>query len=145
MDSKIFQSHSRKIGEKFSGFCIEMLRGQGWQIDGSVKVPGLGITVDQVARTKKGTKIFFEFNGSVNGSQPGMKRTSAVNQAVAKAFLLRHYEHTPFVVLTSHKPNIDSTGDKCIRVSKINGVIKDVLGVFNRKDVKALEHLLNNQ
>jgi hypothetical protein len=145
MDSKIFQSHSKKIGAQFAGFCTEMLRGQGWKLEGPKRVAGLGIKVDQVARTKNGTKIFFEFNGSVNGKQPGMKRTSAFRQALAKAILVKQFDQAPFVVLTSHLPEEGSVGDKSVQVSKKAGVVSDVLGVFNRKDVKTLEYLLNNQ
>jgi hypothetical protein len=144
MDSKIFQGHSTRMGHQFSELCKETLRGQGWSLRGPERIDGIGVTVDQVAYTKNGTKVFFEFNGSVNGHQPGMKRTSAFRQALAKAFLTRQFDKSPFVVMTSHLPDPKTVGARSIQVSKKEGVIQDVLGVFEREDVKKLEYLLNN-
>ena len=140
-----FQSHSTKIGKQFAGLCSEMLEGQGWRLQGPTKIQELGVHVDQVGYTKNGTKTFFQFNGSFNGETPGLKRFNSFKQALAAIYLVKQFDKSPVVVLTSHKPNTGTAGDKAITITKKNGLVRDVLGVFDREDIKSLENILNNE
>jgi hypothetical protein len=140
-----FQVHSVKIGKQFASLCSEMLLGQGWKLTGPVTIPELGVKVNQVGYTKNGTKTFFQFTGSFNGDNPGLKRFNSFKQALASCYLVRQVTKTPTIVLTSHQPNPGTAGEVGISITKNNGLIRDVLSVFDRSDIKTLQDILNNE
>jgi hypothetical protein len=139
----LFQSHSSQIGRHFANLCRETLRGQGWKLTGPQRTV-LGVEIDEVAYTKNGNKVNFEFKGSVNGPIPGLKRFNTYKQAIATAYLVKQFDPSPFVVLTSHKPNSGTLGERAIAVTKEKGLIDKVLGVFDYGDIKKLTDMFKN-
>jgi hypothetical protein len=138
-----FQVHSTKIGQQFAGLCSEMLKGQGWELQGPARIPELGLAVNQVGYTKNGKKFYFQFSGSFNGKTPGLKRFNSFKQILGTSYLIRQFDKTPVIVMTSHKPNIFTAGDVATKVTTKKGLLKGVYGVFDGNDVANLKNIVD--
>lgn len=138
-----FQVHSTRIGKQFAGLCSEMLKGQGWDLQGPARIPELGVSVNQVGYTKNGKKYYFQFSGSFNGKTPGLQRFNSFKQILGTSYLIREFDKTPTIVLTSHKPNRWTAGDKATEVTIKNGMIKGVYSVFEHDDVEELKNIVD--
>ena len=139
----LFQSHASVIGRLFEGICLEILRGQGWKLAGSERLPDLGLDVDQVAFTKNGTKVFFEFKGSFIGKDPGLMRSTSVKVAIANALLLSLNDNVLYIVMTSHKPRCGSYGD--MMLTQTTGlIVSEVISIHEPDEVKKLGLMCKN-
>ena len=138
-----FQVHSTKIGKQFAGLCSEMLKGQGWELYGPAKIKELGVSVNQVGYSKSGKKFYFQFSGSFNGKTPGLHRFNSFKQILGTTYLIREFDKTPTIVLTSHRPNRFTAGDAATAVTTKKGVLKGVYSVFDGNDVTSLKNIVD--
>jgi hypothetical protein len=100
-----FQSLAGQQGRQFSEQCDVVLASEGFQLDGALRLPEVGVEIDRVARTAAGRVVWFEYKGSFRGRTPGLLRTDTVKKAIANGALLGALpNHPPYVVLTSHVP-----------------------------------------
>ena len=139
-----FQVHSTQIGKQFAGLCSEMLKGQGWELQGPACIPELGLSVNQVGYTRNGKKYYFQFSGSFNGKTPGLQRFNSFKQILATTYLVKQVDPTAeTIVLTSHCPHKWTAGDAATKITEKNGLIKGVFSVFEANDVQSLKNILD--
>jgi hypothetical protein len=118
-----------------------VLESEGFTLEGSLRLPDLGIEIDRVARTRVRAIVWFEYKGSFRGRTPGMRRTDTVKKAIANGALLAGLgDHPPFVVLTSDLPERGSARSM-IDVALELGYLADVICVNDPRDVRRLQAL----
>jgi len=136
-----FQSTSSAQGRQFAEQCDALLVTYGFDLDGSTKVPGIGVEVDQVATSSRGQRVWFEYKGSIQGSRPGLLRTDTLKKAVANgALILAIEEHPPYVVLTSHLPTAGA-GLEMLNTAVALGYFADVVCIYDPAANARLKHL----
>ncbi|HZJ27999.1 MAG TPA: hypothetical protein VFF40_13470 [Acidimicrobiia bacterium] len=136
-----FQSSSVAQGRQFAQQCDSLLGGYGYTLEGSRKVPGIGVEVDQIARSPGGTKVWFEYKGSIQGTRPGLLRTDTLKKAVANGALIAGLEdHPPYIVLTSHLPT-GGAGQEMLETANRLGYFADVVCIYDPKDQLRLKEL----
>lgn len=100
-----FQAQAGRQGRRFADQCNDALKSVGFELQGSLRLPEIGVEIDQVATTQSGRRLWFEYKGSVRGKTPGLMRTDTTKKAIANAALTRTLSNArPFVVVTSHLP-----------------------------------------
>jgi hypothetical protein len=136
-----FQASSSRQGRRFAEQCDDLLRSYGFQLSDRVVLAQIGVEIDQEAISPLGTKVWFEYKGSIQGSRPGLRRTDTVKKAVANGALLQAIEtHPPFIVLASHLPESGSAL-AMITQAKILGYISDVICVYDPAQLEKLKQL----
>jgi len=100
-----FQAAASQQGGQFADQCDAALRSVGYTLQGKAVFKSIGVEVDQVATSKAGQQIWFEYKGSVRGNRPGLRRTDTVKKAICNGALLATlHDPRPYIVLTSHMP-----------------------------------------
>ncbi|HVR78412.1 MAG TPA: hypothetical protein VMS99_08475 [Acidimicrobiia bacterium] len=100
-----FQAEAGRQGRQFAKQCDDALKNVGFELQGGVRLPQVGVELDQVAIAPSSQELWFEYKGSLRGSRPGLLRTDTTKKAIANGVLLKTLaEAQPFVVLTSHLP-----------------------------------------
>ena len=113
----------------------------GFQLEGRKVLTDLGVEIDQVARSRSGTVVWFEYKGSFQGARPGLMRTDTLKKAIANAPLLRILdEHPPYMVLSSHVPQAGAAL-AMLETSRKLGYFDDVICVNDPKGVARLNDL----
>jgi len=136
-----FQSAAGWQGRQFAQQCDFLLTSNGFQLEGKLLMPNLGIEIDQVCKNSRGADVWFEYKGSFQGARPGLLRTDTVKKAIANGALLRHVvPHPPFVVLTSHMPKTGSAAAMLFVAVEL-GYLHDVICVNDPTDVQRLSAL----
>lgn len=135
-----FQSLAGRQGRQFSDQCDLVLESEGFELQGRLRLSEIGVEIDRVA-TRAGRTLWFEYKGSFRGSTPGMRRTDTVKKAIANGALLAAIpEHPPYVVLTSHVPELGSARamlDVALRL----GLLDDVICMNDPTAVRRLREL----
>ena len=133
-----FQSAAGWQGRQFAQQCDFLLSANGYDLRGRFVHAGLGIEIDQIAVSSRGTEVWFEYKGSFQGQRPGLVRTDTLKKAIANGALLMAVDgHPPYVVLTSHLPTRGS-GATMLAVAKELEYFADVICVNDPNDVRRL-------
>lgn len=136
-----FQSSSVAQGRQFAQQCDALLAGYGYHLEGSRKLPGIGVEVDQVAASPRDTLVWFEYKGSIQGTRPGLLRTDTLKKAVANGALIAGLrDHPPYIVLTSHLPTGGAGAEMLATASRL-GYFADVVCIYDPKDQLRLKEL----
>ena len=138
-----FQSGASGQGRKFEEICNDILIEHGFELHGNARIKRLGFEVDQVATSNSGTTYWFEFKGSWRPPRPGMQRTDTTKKGLCNA-LLAHVDeisHPKFIIMTSHLPKDNSSGDAMCSVAINSGALFDLICVYDPTDVARLLRL----
>jgi hypothetical protein len=138
-----FQASSGIQGRQFADQCDQLLAHYGYRLEGRVVLTAIGVEVDRVATSPNGTPVWFEYKGSVQGSRPGLLRTDTLKKAIANGALLRalpEHERQPYVVLTSHLPQVLS-GAAMLHAAQSLGYFTDVICIYTPADTQRLKAL----
>jgi hypothetical protein len=138
-----FQADATEQGRLFEQQARMVCRQNGFTVGGRLVVAELGIEVDAVLATVKGTEVWAEFKGSWRGTRPGMRRTDTAKKALCDALLAwgDEEEHPPFIILTSHTPEPGSRGDRMVAVAIAVGAVVAVLNINEPADVAKLAEI----
>lgn len=129
-----FQSRSTEEGKAAQALAVDILQTAGFtDIQRDHRVPGVGITVNIVARDAGGEKWYFDVTGAFTSTRGGLLRTDTLWKCLGRASVLRTCDVRPVVLLSSHLPPRRSTGDQALRKVGPNGV-HDVMGMLNDAD-----------
>lgn len=136
-----FQASAGIQGRQFTDQADQLLKHYGFELQGRHVFPELGVEVDQTALSPKGTLVWFEYKGSVQGKRPGLLRTDTLKKAIANgALLVAHEDRQPYVVITSHLPEQGSAA-AMLRVGLELGYLSDVICLYNTTDTQRLRAL----
>ena len=136
-----FQSASGIQGRQFAEQCGVLLRGLGFEVSSRLLLPEVGVEIDCVAVSPRGSTIWFEYKGSVQGRRPGLMRTDTLKKAIANgALLARLPDHPPYVVLTSHLPDAGA-GLAMLGAALELGYFADVVCVYDPRQTGRLAEL----
>jgi hypothetical protein len=136
-----FQSSAGWQGRQFAQQCDFLLTANGFELHGRQLLAGLGVEIDQVATSRTGDRVWFEFKGSFQGGRPGLRRTDTLKKAIANAALLRALdEHPPYVLLSSHLPTAGSA-KAMLDTARSLDYFADVICVNDPDDVGRLARL----
>jgi hypothetical protein len=136
-----FQSAASAQGRRFALQCDGLLTGYGYALNGCVKVPRIGVEVDQAATSPNGRPVWFEYKGSVQGARPGLLRTDTLKKAIANGALIASLaEHPPYIVLTSHLP-AGGAGREMLEASIRMRYLADVICIYDPQDQLRLKAL----
>ena len=107
--ARSFQASSGIQGRQFAEQCDTLLAHYGFELKGRRVLTEVGVEIDQEAVSPRGTTVWFEYKGSIQGKRPGLIRTDTLKKAVANGALLRALpDPAPYVVVTSHLPDAGS-------------------------------------
>lgn len=101
--------HDGVLAKEFAGTLLES---SGFdEVRGDVRVPGSGIEVHLTAKDRTGGEWAFEVAGAFTATRSGLKRAETLWRSVGRAAVLSQVRpETPFVVLTTDRPNRTSAG-----------------------------------
>jgi len=129
-----FQSRSTEEGKAAQALAVDILQAAGFSdIQRNHRIPGVGITVNIVARDADGSKWYFDVTGAFTSTRGGLLRTDTLWKCLGRASVLRTCDIRPVILLSSHLPPPRSTGDQALRKVGPNGV-HDVMGMLNDGD-----------
>jgi len=129
-----YHSHSSEEGKAAQALAVDILQAAGFtDIQRDQRIPGVGITVNVVARDADGEKWYFDVTGAFTSTRGGLLRTDTLWKCLGRASVLRTCDIRPVVLLSSHLPPRRSTGDQALRKVGSNGV-HDVIGMLNDAD-----------
>ncbi len=104
-----FQASAGIQGRQFAEQCDTLLTHFGFELKGRRVLTEVGVEIDQEAVSPRGTTVWFEYKGSIQGKRPGLIRTDTLKKAIANGALLRSLnDPAPYVVVTSHLPDAGS-------------------------------------
>jgi hypothetical protein len=133
-----FQAASGAQGRQFADQCDLLLQNMQFELAGSVRLSDVGVEIDREALSSGGTRVWFEYKGSVQGRRPGLIRTDTLKKAIANGALLAAVaEHPPYVLLTSHLPERGS-GLSMLTVALRLGYFDDVICIYRPEEVARL-------
>ncbi len=136
-----FQSLAGQQGRQFSDQCDIVLQSEGFELQGALRLPEVGVEIDRVATTTRGLTVWFEYKGSFRGDTPGLRRTDTLKKAIANGALIEAIAgHPPYVVLTSHVPDRGS-GRAMLDTALRLGIMSDVICVNDPAAVRRLRSL----
>lgn len=136
-----FQGSASRQGRQFADQCDELLRNYGFELTGRLVLTEVGVEVDRVATSPRGTGVWFEYKGSIQGSRPGLLRTDTLKKAIANGALLQAVApRLPYVVITSHLPS-GGAGQAMLRTAVAAGYLDDVICLYQPSDTARLRAL----
>jgi hypothetical protein len=136
-----FQGSSIRQGRQFAEQCDELLRNYGFTLSDRLVIPAVGVEVDRVATSPRGSQVWFEYTGSIQGTRPGLMRTDTLKKAIANGALLQAVEpRCPYIVLTSHLPEAGA-GAAMLQTALTAGYLDDVVCVYRPADTARLRAL----
>jgi hypothetical protein len=136
-----FQSLAGQQGRQFSDQCDIVLRSEGYELQGALRLADVGVEIDRVAKTAQGRTVWFEYKGSFRGDTPGLRRTDTLKKAIANGALIQAItDHPPYVVLTSHVPDRGS-GLAMLSTALRLGFMSDVICVNDPAAVRRLRSI----
>jgi hypothetical protein len=136
-----FQAAAGIQGRQFAEQCDQLLAHYGFTIHARVVLPQVGVEIDRVATAPSGRTVWFEYKGSVQGARPGLMRTDTLKKAIANGALLAALsERHPYVVLTSHLPEVLS-GAAMLKAAVDLGYFDDVVCIYRPADTARLRSL----
>ncbi|HUQ40521.1 MAG TPA: hypothetical protein VM030_10235 [Acidimicrobiales bacterium] len=136
-----FQASAGIQGRQFAEQCDQLLKHYGFAVEGKCLLSAVGVEIDCAATSPRGTPLWFEYKGSVQGSRPGLLRTDTLKKAIANGALLAAAdEGRPFVVLTSHQPT-SGAGAAMLAAALRLGYLRDVITIYAPQDTQRLRDL----
>lgn len=136
-----FQASAGVQGRQFADQCDQLLRHTGFRLAGPMKIPAIGVEIDQVAVGPSGATIWFEYKGSIQGVRPGLRRTDTLKKAIANgALLAADQRDTPYIILTSHLPT-EGAGLAMLNTALKAGYIADVICIYDPSSNSRLKQL----
>ncbi|MBA2283682.1 MAG: hypothetical protein M3527_03100 [Actinomycetota bacterium] len=136
-----FQGSSIRQGRQFAEQCDELLRNYGFALSGRLVLTAVGVEIDRVATSQNGSRVWFEYKGSVQGSRPGLMRTDTLKKAIANGALLQAVDpRSPYVVLTSHLPEAGA-GAAMLATALSAGYLDHVICIYRPGDTARLRRL----
>lgn len=134
-----FQASAGIQGRQFADQCDTLLGHLGFELNGRRVLSEVGVEIDQEATGPKGTIVWFEYKGSVQGHRPGLRRTDTLKKAVANGALLRALaDPAPYVVITSHLPEAGS-GAAMLGAALRLRYVADVVCLYDPKATQRLK------
>ncbi len=119
-----FQARASKEGKAAQQLAEDVLRVAGFEIDAkNVRLRGLGVVVNLVARDANGTPWYFDVSGAFTTTRGGLLRTDTVWKSLGRAHVVGLNRHrkdlarAPYVLLSSHLPRPGSEGDVALRAA----------------------------
>ena len=111
-DGADLQAQARREGRSAKELAGLLLTGCGFvDIRADVKVAGLGIDLDLLARDRLGGEWAFDVSGGFTSNRAGLRRADALWKALARASVLHEGRPgLPLVLLTTDTPAPRSTG-----------------------------------
>ena len=136
-----FQASASRQGRQFADQCDELLRNYGFVLAGRLLLSDVGVEVDRVATSPRGTELWLEYKGSIQGSRPGLLRTDTLKKAIANGALLQAVgPRRPYIVVTSHLPEAGA-GLAMLQVALRAGYLDDVICLYRPADTARLRTL----
>jgi hypothetical protein len=136
-----FQASAGIQGRQFAEQCDQLLTHYGFTVGVRLLLPAVGVEIDRVAVAPSGRTIWFEYKGSVQGTRPGLMRTDTLKKAIANGALLAALpERHPYVVLTSHLPEVRS-GAAMLKAAVDLGYLDDAVCIYRPADTARLRAL----
>lgn len=141
-----FQARAVREGKMAKELAEKLLEACGFiDIRPDVKVRGLGIELNFVARDHAGDDWAFDVSGAFTSNRAGLKRTDTLWKALGKAAVL-HEAHQdagrgelPLVLLTTDAPTRGSAGYVALNVVKGPGrLVFDLIELLNPSDQERL-------
>lgn len=133
-DTALGRAHLGGDGKAAQALAIDVLEAAGFEIaQRDVRVPGVGIVVNVVARDAAGDDWYFDVTGAFTSTRAGLLRTDTLWKCLGRASVLKTCGIAPVVLLSSHLPPRRSTGDQALRRVGPHGV-HDVLGLLEVAD-----------
>ena len=115
----MFQSESKKSGDKFESLVLNDLKRSGIKkIKKNVKIDNLGVEVDFAFKDIADRQFYIEAKGGEDGEgkRPGARRTDNVKKAIANGALIKaEYPDVQFMVYFSELPKYGSSSHKMIK------------------------------
>lgn len=139
-DTEDFQVRAVREGRMATEVAENVLKVCGFvDIRSDVKMRGLGIELNFVARDKLGGDWAFDVSGAFTSNRAGLKRTDTLWKALGKAAVLRERGDVPLVLLTTDAPTRGSAGYVALNVMKGQGrPVFDVIELLNPVDQERL-------
>jgi DNA modification methylase len=144
------QQQAVSLGEKASDLAVQALSASGFtQIERSVGIRDLGLTVDVRARDQSGRTWLFDISGAYSTTRPGLRRPDVMWKALGKASILhearardpRRRDLGPLILLSTDVPGPKSAGGKALKAARGEdggGPVRDVLELL---DAACMERL----
>lgn len=129
--TRSFQAAAGIQGRQFAEQCDTLLVHLGYQLRGRRVLDDVGVEIDQEAVRPDGTRVWFEYKGSVQGNRPGLRRTDTLKKAIANgALLAAHPDAAPYIIVTSHLPEAGA-GAAMLRTALRLGYLTDVVCLYD--------------
>jgi hypothetical protein len=136
----MFQASATAQGRHFADQCNLLLQNHAYQLHGKLLLPDIGVEIDQEAISPRGTRVWFEYKGTIQGIRPGLLRTDTLKKAIANGALMRAVdEHPPYVLLCSHLPTVGS-GLAMLQAANRLGYFADVICVYDPPQLARLSN-----
>ncbi len=136
-----FQASAGIQGRQFAEQCDQLLSHYGFELRGRELLRNVGVEIDRVAESPRGTLVWFEYKGSVQGSRPGLLRTDTLKKAIANGALLAgEPDRHPYVVLTSHLPT-GGSGAAMLGTALKLGYLADAICIYTPADTQRMRSL----
>jgi hypothetical protein len=136
-----FHARAVREGRQAKELAGILLNGCGFvNIRADVKVSGLGIALNFVARDQASDEWAFDVSGAFTSSRAGLRRTDTLWKALGKAAVLHAASgDLPLVLLTTDAPARDSAGRVALDVLKGPGrPVFDLVELLNASDEERL-------
>ncbi|MGH7424698.1 MAG: DNA-methyltransferase, partial [Candidatus Methylomirabilales bacterium] len=111
-----FQARATGEGKAAQAIAESVLTHAGFEIiRRNHRVPGLGLTINFVARDLTLKDWYFDVSGAFTTTRGGLIRTDTLWKGLGRASVLAMKNMAPVVLLTSHLPRRRSAGDLALR------------------------------
>ena len=143
-DEGDFQARAGREGRKAQEMAYAVLVSCGFQDIREKVARAGGVEVNLVALDGHGREWCFDVSGAFSVTQrPGLKRTDTLWKALGKASVLHSSDReTRLVLLTTDRPDPNSSGDRALReVTGEGKPVHDVICMLSQKDLDRLKAL----
>jgi hypothetical protein len=142
-DDEDFQARAVRQGRQAKDLAGILLSTCGFvDIQADVKVAGLGIELNFVARDQVGDEWGFDVSGTFTSNRAGLRRTDTLWKALGKAAVLHEGRgDLPLVLLTTDAPAKASAGRMALDVMMGSG--RPVFDLVELLDAKGHDRLLD--
>ncbi len=125
-------------GKAAQVLAAEMLSEAGFEIiDKNHKIPGLGVSVNLLAKDADGGTWYFDVTGAFTSSRAGLTQTGTLWKTLGRASVLASRLVSPLLLVSSHLPPRRSSGDQALRAVGPAGIF-DVVGILEPADRERL-------
>ena len=132
-----FQSRAGREGRQAKELAEAVLKDCGFSdIRRDVKLPGVGVELNFLARDVTGGEWAFDVSGAFTSNRAGLRRTDTLWKALGKAAVLHASRHArPLVLLTTDAPARNSAGHAALMALRgADRAVFDLVEFLNPKD-----------